>query len=237
MINLVTMTGADDATDMNALNDISTVYPFVEWGVLLSKSRAGQPRYPSESWLYQLAVLKQNHPALRLSAHLCGEWSRDFVAGGQMVLNDLPHLLYVFNRIQLNIRPDADTDLDKLGRICRQFSAQFILQITDANSIARIQSLQSLRVDVVGLHDLSGGEGKLPSQWSVPLRPYCGYAGGLGPDNLREQLAVIQTIVSQDANYDKKYFWVDMETKVRTEDKFDLTKVEQCLKIVEEFRG
>jgi len=228
MLNKVTITGADDTTRIEQLVQLSKQFPFVEWGILLSKNSAGTPRYPTSEWLYNLASVKKDEPLLKLSAHVCGHWSRDFIRGGQMVLDDLPHLLYAFDRIQLNFSVYHDrVNMMELGRIMRQLGHQFIIQITENPSITLIRSLQCLRLDVVGLHDLSGGLGVLPVKWRSPLKPYCGYAGGLGPDNLRDQLSSIKQ-VSRDVPS-----WIDMESNIRTDDRFDLDKVKACLGIAE----
>jgi hypothetical protein len=49
-----------------------------------------------------------------------------------------------------------------------------------------------------------------------------GYAGGLGPDNLAEELRRIEEVAG-DAEV-----WIDMETNVRTAERFDLDKVRRC---------
>ncbi len=59
----------------------------------------------------------------------------------------------------------------------------------------------------------------------------CGYAGGLGPDNLEEQLELISAAAGDCS------FWVDMEGKLRTLDEtecdwFDLGKARRCLEAV-----
>ncbi len=234
IINLATMTGADNRTDINDLVRVSDKFPFVEWGILFSQSKIGQPRYPDSGWLYELARIKKEEPLLKTSAHLCGKWCRDFLTGGQLVMDELPNLLCSFDRIQLNFATGTTIDLTLLSRTCRQMEAQFIVQIKGGNSIAIIQSLQSLRVDAVGLHDLSGGLGLSPDKWPLPLRPYCGYAGGLGPDNLRDQLQIIAGQVAFAVEYSGP-IWVDMESKIRTDEQFDISKVESCLSVVSEW--
>jgi hypothetical protein len=52
-------------------------------------------------------------------------------------------------------------------------------------------------------------------------------AGGLGPDNLKEVLYSLSALVGD------SQVWVDMESRVRTEDneRLDLDKVRVCLEI------
>ena len=77
-INQVTLTGADDSVRPAHLIEISREYPFVEWGLLFSKSQQGTARFPSLNWLQEL-----NHVAegqnLNLCAHLCGLGVRDLI--------------------------------------------------------------------------------------------------------------------------------------------------------------
>ena len=79
------------------------------------------------------------------------------------------------------------------------------------------------------LFDLSHGAGVLPEQWPKPLPGIrCGYAGGLSPDNIKEQLTLISAAVGDTP------IWIDMETHVRSNNDrlFDLGKVEQVLKVL-----
>jgi hypothetical protein len=41
-IEQVTVTGASDDTDIKKMLDIQSDYPFVEWGILLSRSQSGR---------------------------------------------------------------------------------------------------------------------------------------------------------------------------------------------------
>ena len=73
---------------------------------------------------------------------------------------------------------------------------------------------------------MSGGAGILPNAWPQARDCYCGYAGGLSPDNIEEQLPEIEKVAGEGP------IWLDMETHVRSEDdrQFELAKVRQVLK-------
>jgi hypothetical protein len=64
-----------------------------------------------------------------------------------------------------------------------------------------------------------------------PLRGlHCGYAGGLGSDDLGEQLERIGEVAGE------AEFWVDMESRVRIPgDLLDLGKVVRCLEMARPF--
>jgi len=87
--------------------------------------------------------------------------------------------------------------------------------------------------NVAGLFDGSGGAGKLPEGgWPSPHEiPFpMGFAGGLGPDNVLDQLGKIHA-----ACEDKRYeTWIDMEGRMRSDDgtQLDLSKVRKVLELV-----
>lgn len=51
MLERVTITGADDSTDISQLVELSQEFPFVEWGILVSRRSEGGPRFPSREWI------------------------------------------------------------------------------------------------------------------------------------------------------------------------------------------
>jgi phosphoribosylanthranilate isomerase len=84
------------------------------------------------------------------------------------------------------------------------------------------------KLNTACLFDCSGGKGISPVNWpNIKENIFCGYAGGLGPDNIE---AEIKKIILLTNNND---FWIDMESKVRTKtsdlDYLDLDKVKNCL--------
>ena len=70
MLTRVTITGADDDVDPEALLALSREFPFVEWGILYSAKRVGTPRYPTTEWMARL-------PPVPKAFHLCGQSARD----------------------------------------------------------------------------------------------------------------------------------------------------------------
>lgn len=101
---------------------------------------------------------------------------------------------------------------------------QFIIQYNDANKgcVSRFDTNNIL-------FDGSGGLGKVPEQWLSPLDgKLCGYAGGLGQDNLYQELQSI----NQSAKGNN--VWIDMESNLRNPitDKFDLEKVELAINAI-----
>ena len=71
----ITFTGIGVDTDLKELKAIQDEYPFVEWGVLISKNwQENGPRFFDPS---QLHILR--YSGLNLSCHLCGFIARDWI--------------------------------------------------------------------------------------------------------------------------------------------------------------
>jgi phosphoribosylanthranilate isomerase len=228
-INTVTITGADDSIKPKDLLDLSKKYPFVEWGILLSKKSMGCTRFPSEKWMNELRdsqVLK----GVNLSGHLCGSWVRDITLGnGFTFMDDMPYIQSMFRRFQLNFHSIVhEVEIEEfLKALKRRQDVQYIFQLDDVNNTI-VDLAKEHGIDCAALFDTSGGIGQLPKTWpAVKENLYCGYAGGLSPDNLLNQLEKISKVCGNDP------IWIDVETNVRSMDdtKFDLLKVIDFLEI------
>ncbi len=226
----VTITGADDSVDPNALALMSKEYPFVEWGILFG-SHPGTPRFPGSDFRHQLAKVKELNPQMKLSAHLCGRLARDLVELGNLSFRTLyPYLWHHFERIQLNFHGQWHKISREFLEILPEFKGkQVIFQVDRINELAWGQCQNYC--DAVPFFDASHGAGVMPEKWPKPyFGVYNGYGGGLGPENLAEEIPKI-ALAAGGAT-----FWIDMETKVRTDEKlFDLVKVKACLKAAAPF--
>ncbi|MEN6549920.1 MAG: hypothetical protein ABFE07_28085 [Armatimonadia bacterium] len=235
----VTITGADDSVKVRDLELLSARFPFVEWGILVSKSHEGSPRYPSAGWMEQLRERAIELPAdvFAVSMHICGRWVRDIMAGHLSLEDDHPGWLACFPRVQLNFHgePQDPAGLAELMLDMKRplFSKETIFQVDGNDRNRRIFTAASkMTPRAVGLFDLSGGRGLVPAQWPTPpWEAKWGYAGGLGPENLAEQLPLIDKAAGANLG------WIDMETRVRSADdrQLDLAKVERCLEIVAQY--
>lgn len=222
LINRVTVTGADDSVRVEDLVKIQEEYPFVEWGILLSKSSEGGYRFPSLEWINVLnAVAKK----LTLSGHLCGKWVRDICGGKETLFEERPQFKGLFDRYQLNFHAYAHKIKSTHSFILalKSLKAKIILQFDNVNNDL-LNDLRLCEVDASPLFDTSGGAGVLPNHWPNAIG-YCGYAGGLSPGNLHEQMLLISRVCEDGP------IWIDAETKLRSDDdsQFDLDKVCQFL--------
>ncbi|MCX6217684.1 hypothetical protein [Spirosoma sp.] len=237
MITKVTITGADDSIQPAELLALTREFPFVEWGILLSRSSMGNNRFPSTMWLLTLAryqkSLAQTGQQLTLSGHLCGRWVKDILVGKHEFVDALtPEVWDIFSRIQINTHAEFHSATAVgIGMLNRLRDKEFIFQYDNVNTIL-LELARNASVNHSALFDLSHGVGKLPSQWPDLIQNLsCGYAGGLSPENLREQIYRIEEKAGDTP------IWIDMETHVRSNNdkQFDLGKVRACLEIASEF--
>ena len=207
----------------------------LEWAILFNPSKYGVARYPSTDWVYE-SVGKLNKA--NLSAHLCGRWVDDANRGRITFQN--ADFSEFFGRIQFNM---AATRLQDL----LEFKTSFWKCDLDRPAILGgpyqkynipipVDKFMNQPHGVFPLFDCSGGRGILAKEWPTPAmteygKPMlCGYAGGLGPHNIEEQLNKIEEVVG-DAE-----IWVDMEGNLRNkQDEFDLEKCEQVLSIAKKW--
>lgn len=236
ILDRVTITGADDSVDPTDLLRLSKQYPFVEWGILVSEHRTikqgGGSRFPSVEWLKGLRGIYPIDRGFKLSMHLCGRWVREICKGVNELAMDtrMWYIWDVCRRAQLNFHSYTHlVDGEKFYQLLRAYgNKQFIFQVDGVNDHI-VSNAYDEGVDVAALYDRSSGAGKLPHSWPHKMAGiYTGYAGGLSPDNVAEQLALIENVVPEGA----EPVWIDTESRVRSgnDTVFDLEKVENFLK-------
>jgi len=227
-LETVTITGADDSTDIVELAELSEEFPFVEWGILISKSQEGGFRFPSRKWIDALRQIAQARK-LNVATHMCGRWVRDLLIG-KVDWNFLPACIAVSQRVQINIHKPFLVSARALSqRLLEQEGKRFIFQ-SDGVSDNLAYAMHTRDVPVAALFDTSGGTGLLPGAWPTLRTQFpCGFAGGLGPDNVLVQLDQINKVCSDDFPT-----WIDMETRVRVPDNsaLDMVSVRQVLELV-----
>ena len=234
MLTRVTITGADDLVDPKILRELSDEFPFVEWGILRSVSREGEPRYPSADWREKLeaVAMRTDKPGeldtrldMRLSAHFCGQLVRDTLAGDEKWFKSLPA---EYDRVQLNGFHFTREVEELIGR----FDVEWIIQAKTAEMLHEVENIRiemSSNPNITALWDVSGGQGIEPAVWpSSPGILSLGYAGGITPENVAQVIQNIMTVT-------EKPFWIDLESGVRTDDKFDLVKVRSLLERAKPF--
>ena len=229
MIRVVTVTGADDSVRPEDLIPIIKRYPFVEFGILLSKKQQGGKRFPSRNWLGELYILWR-HEKFALSGHLCGEWVRDLCLGKPSFFEEFGYTWEMFSRFQLNFHAERHpVDDKKFSELIRQYliSRPVIFQMDGTNEKIFFSLNGRWGMQTFPLFDQSGGIGLLPKEWPKQLpNQYCGYAGGLSPDNLQKEIERISKVAPGP-------IWIDAETLLRSEDDtvFQLETVRRFLEV------
>lgn len=224
-LSKVTMTGADDSIFPNQLSRISAKYNYVEWGILLSSKSEGKNRFPSLNWMEELKALENN---IQLSGHICGKWIRDILIGDNTFVTERPTIYDIFQRFQLNFHAeDLKVNPEAFMRSVQTLSRgrEIIFQF-DGKNAGLIVPFANKKMYVSGLHDASHGTGVLADTWPKFVTGIGnGYAGGLSPENVVEQLEKLEKVVGD------REIWIDAETRIRSNnDKiFDLEKVEEFL--------
>lgn len=220
----ISLTGADDKVSIDALAQLSERYPFVEWALLYVPHNEGGPRNPSRAW--RLAFFKAQLPGFS-AVHLCGRQAFE-----ELLAGTLPTELLLADRLQLNInaRKQEFTDAQVLAvfRQALDLGPDIILQYHEGTAAVIREFLlevpASVRHRVHILMDESKGTGKVLSSASPPEGledMYCGFAGGLAPDNMDWALALMEQ--------GGRRYWADMESGIRTENEFDVDKARLVL--------
>ncbi|MFT4053366.1 MAG: hypothetical protein QM681_02585 [Novosphingobium sp.] len=207
----IAFTGADDPALLPAMTSLSHRYP-IEWGMLLDPAQEGSALFPGTK--ARTALL--GTPGLRWAAHVCGEQAR--------LIADTPGSatipLHGFTRVQVN----------------HGFTGSNERQVENTVQFGRSRGLRAMlqclgdfpedpRLD--WLFDVSFGRGNRPDTWPAlkSRAAFCGYSGGIGPANAAETVAALA--VPEGTPY-----WIDMESGVRTNGKFDLAKCEAVCRAV-----
>ena len=182
------------------------------------------PRYFDPSFLYNFRSIELY---LNLSCHVCGSFAREVINNNWNPLIQLTnHNFNIFQRCQVNI---GTTDPTPKTPFVRPYVTlnELIIQQKSENDLLMFDTIKD-RSRMSVLLDASGGRGI-----DTPIKPFLrqglkvGYAGGMNPDNVGDKLYQLLRDVEGD-------FWIDMESGVRTDDKFDLNKVYKVLHVCQE---
>ena len=205
----ITFTGIDSKTNLSDVVSLSRRYP-VEWGILFRGGNS--PRGMSERDRTE-AIEYLTEKSVRLSAHLCGKYASAWVN------REEPVQITEFDRVQINKSSYTEDEIDSIKMEAVKQAVQPIIQWRE-ESFPKDGHVKNVQL----LLDRSGGRGVTETSFPKHPRPDAitiGYAGGIGPDNVKDVILKLEG----------KY-WIDMESKVRTEDLLDLDKCESVLRQV-----
>lgn len=224
----ISFNGIDEKTDLKRLELIQKEYPFAEFGVILSKNwqENGNRYYNPE----KLKDLKGR--SLSLSAHLCGSIAREAIKDNWQPAIDLCDGYFdIFARSQINIAPyNNNPEVLEFSNIPDNLN-EIIIQQRPANYKLFDEYYHRTRdKKVVMLLDGSGGLGIEGTFTGLHGLGKLGYAGGLNEKN------IIKNTLAISLSTGMENFWMDLESGCRTDDWFDLSKIEYiCSQVAEVF--
>jgi len=225
MIERVTFTGADNSVHPVELAKISEAYPWVEWGILFPSGMEGFSRFPNFNWISELEKIKKTLPTMNLSMHLCEPMVYQLVTEGlslEQIMKE-QSIPEIFSRAQINTHGIKYKINDEfINEMKRNSHIEFILQVDEGNHFMYNLDLPNIAV----FQDFSSGAGIFQNSWlDFGDRKY-GYSGGLNINTLPQAVEVWD-------KRDKIINWIDMETGIRSNGKFDLTKVMEIINYIE----
>lgn len=223
ILKTVTITGLDEFTDFWHLAELEQEFPFVEWGILYSRSRVGLDlRFPNPVYIEKSLAIKN---LKQVAAHLCGEYA----SAALREKKTAKHFPDCIKRFQINLPQYDYTLINVQPNTWIQNFQKIILQVRnldERNILTKIYGNYNPEF----LFDISGGRGKLANfqeaaSWHRNPNQPVGFAGGISPENIDEVLSTLQACLPKD-----QLVWIDMESGVRNQNNIlDLEKVCQVL--------
>lgn len=203
-VKTITCSGANENTSVSGLLDLLSEFPKAEAGIQISadKCRNGMPRY---FWIKQLAAEAQKlSRPVQLALHINKDWVEDFCNGIiAPEISEFMALAYadgsrIFRRLQLNFKigREKEPDINTVAAMVAAYSAHRFIFSYNPNNAAIIRELYRRGVMFDNLFDSSFGEGVMPicREGIVFEDRLQGYAGGLGPENIKNELDKINDV-------------------------------------------
>lgn len=236
-LKTIVCSGANESTEISSLLAMMKKYPKAELGIQMSGKKAsfGTARY----WWFQDLCREIHIQKLEIpvALHINSDWVEDFCQGNcASELLGMLHYMQSYGktcvrRVQLNFKigREKEPNMKKMLNLMREFPFyRFILSYNQANE-SYIKELYNRRVRFDCLYDGSFGEGVMPDTRLAPPfgeDVFQGYAGGLSPENVRQELDKIAQVVPED-----REIFIDAEGKLKGEDgKFSTEKAEKYIR-------
>ena len=210
-VESLTFTGVDSSTDPDTLLRLWRLYPATEFGVLIGGSNRARHQTPANVDRWRRFSVRTGVP---MAVHLCGPYSAR--VNDHDDTRDVQAVCAGFGRVQINAR---FYNYDRVAAFADTV-------ICDAVIVQQRETPISgpllTHPKVQYLFDRSGGRGRRSfDAWPPPTSPNvrAGYAGGISPASIGAALAAVQ-------QFGPASVWLDMETGVRTDDRFDVDLAE-----------
>jgi len=208
--------------DIDEIINLGKKYPSAEFAIQAHPSKFS-PYMPRYVW-FDTLVHAASVDKVKLAMHVNSEWRTELCQGYvPYALSRLWQIKHsdgtpVIGRIQVNINGGNDVfdfNAHKVADMIRTYhDIKFIFQYAPAQ-YERILQLDKENAPFALLYDESGGRGINQDSWGIPIftNHQTGYAGGLSPENIIENLNRINQILP-----DNYYTWVDAENNLKTPD-------------------
>ena len=223
-LELMTFTGIDQWTDITPILRLAERFPKVEFGILVGSKTQSEicthSRFPSLRTIQRWKYIAK-HYDLKLSLHLCGKYATTVNNG--LFGHDVLDLCDGFHRVQVNAvkynlqNVRAFAHLVNVKHVIMQHRSSF------KNLPLEAEEGFPLKLDRIEfLYDTSGGRGQDSiDKWPDPtFYRRCGYAGGIN-------LLNADRVMSHLEHHPDSIMWIDIESGVRTSDRFDVGKIER----------
>ena len=222
-LKTIVCSGINEKNDINDATEFLKDHKNTEFGVQCSPKTMGYQTAGFE-WLKEfLHKLNKEKIENRIALHLNGEFVTSFCDG--KVPDEISDLLSVDNtvgRLQLNFKIGRETfasrsipDIKTLQKAMKTVAPHPIILSASQPNLSFIHKAhhQGMKFDV--LFDDSFGEGLLPDMRKPPLfnDVFQGYAGGLSPENVAEELRKIGEVAQGN-------IFIDAEGKLKQDGSF-----------------
>lgn len=224
-LSLISFVGVDTNTNLEDIEQFESKIP-CEFSVLFSetKSLTKDMRYPSYDYCSKFLAWGKEKKVIT-SLHLCGSVIERYLSQDPQIIE----LCNLASRIQLNLNiatyPNYEELTQRLLFSISENGHHIILQQNKTKQKFMDLFLKSPDVFISLLHDSSGGFGREISKVDPPYNlHFTGYAGGIKPDNVKKIVDLIEL-----ANIKNEMYYIDMESGVREDNIFSITKCQQVI--------
>ena len=216
-LKYITLSDPRDHNTFDELFDLWNIDPRVEIAVQMHNGNVS-PDTTRYNWIKQtidkLYIMRHE---FNLAMHINKDWCDD-ICNGKIPTALKPFFdassYYTYRplvqRIQLNMPQNTAENFNpqKLKNVIDAYNdKEFIIQYKQS-TINAVEQLHKTGAKFSLLFDESGGNSKQPKSWQAPIYPDkhpMGYAGGLNPENIQDNLNKIKKVAGNNQ------IWTDVE--------------------------
>ena len=229
-LKTIVCSGVNEKNDINDTIEFLKKYKNAEFGVQCSPRKAGY-HTPRFEWLKELLYkLNEEKIEKRVALHLNEGFVVSFCDGKiPDEISDLLNMDRAVGRLQLNFKIGREAfasgsvpDIKTLQKTMENIMEHPIILSASQPNLSFIHKAYHQGIKFDALFDDSFGEGVAPDTRKPPLfnDVFQGYAGGLSPENVAEELGKIERVA-------KGAVFIDAEGKLKQDGSFSFAKAEK----------